>query len=218
MFLIKKSLLVIFALICFEVIYAGAQNTVKLYYNSQRQEISFTLKGALHKVPAHDYSFLRWISVVEKDEFKQGYLVNNQYIIFSALLNHDRDILYIYEIKTKQLYALYNVTQWVANEKVGWAAVITAPFYSKMFEETPSYILIVNGKKILESPQPLTELAYNEVGELKLKLEKNYPLTLGNLSLIKLKNYFPAPRKHGEKINLFGLNCVQRKDKSLKKI
>lgn len=206
-----KEFIVIIALffVCHDVKSKSTTNTVNLYYDNQTEVISYTLNGSMYEINSSNYKFSTWFDIDESE--KKGVLIKDKYLVFSAVLNNKRDILYIYSIKAEQLYALYNVTEWASDEDLGWAAIITSPVYSQSFEEDPRYILIVNGKRILEGYEEMTKLSCENSGVLRLMLNDKYPLSVEHLSTVNPEDYFPSNNTREAKIIMFGLNQCPKK-------
>ncbi|MDF7802067.1 hypothetical protein P4C99_21525 [Pontiellaceae bacterium B1224] len=186
---------------------------IDMHYDMQKQVISYTQDDISHEINSLDYKFSTWIDVSNGETEKKGWLINEKYLIFSALLNNSRDILYIYDTKSEHLFKLYNVTEWTVNKKLGWAAIITQPVYSQSFQDDPCYMLIVNGKLILSRYGRLTNLSCDKNGILGLMIDDTYLLNINDLFTINVEDYFPEALKHGEKPSFFGLNrCPKKTD------
>lgn len=185
----------------------NATEEYKLNYDNQNQSVSVIMEDSKITLMS-DYRFAFWLDKYGKEKEKKGKVIKEDFLTFTALLNNSRSVAYFYDLKRETLYALYNIMEFTSETNSGWAAVITAPVYSKSFQSNPSYKLFVNGRKILETATPISNIRINEKGVLNFSLN-THTFYFKECVSIKMRDNLPVSLE--DKVDLFRINRCQLK-------
>jgi hypothetical protein len=136
----------IVACICLQ----NAARAIPFTYNEKANRIILTIAGKEVSVFSEDFQYiLDWSDDYTRSNKGTAKLCNGSEIVFSGAINPDQSIVFIYNINTRNIDSIANVTKLIVDEKWGWAVTKELPTYSAAAESRQVFV-IVNGKMVTE--------------------------------------------------------------------
>ena len=114
-------------------------------FEFRQESINFRIQDRDYSLKSEDFQHvLDWSDDYTREEFGTG-RKEGHFFIFKGALNNDRDIVFIYDLKSKKLDSVGNGGGVVVDDKLGWAALQYDPKFAKQSGFTS---IILNGDEV----------------------------------------------------------------------
>ena len=114
-------------------------------FEFRQDSINFRIQDKDYSLKSGDFQYvLDW-----SDDYTRGKIGTGErkgrFFVFKGALNNDRDIVFIYDFKSKKLSSVGNGGCVILDDKLGWAALKYDPKFS---EQSGFTSVIINGDEV----------------------------------------------------------------------